>query len=118
MPKYTFKCQKCGASIQKYVSVSTRELECECGQSMSRAMPNLLGSPKVTETVDKLTNKKHIDDQANEMKDRKSHHYWSVEVPKMVNSGIYSIETMVEQGWIYLNEKEEVVIRNKSPEKS
>lgn len=110
MPKYTFTCEKCGSSIQKYTSVNTNVINCECGQAMLRNMPNLSGI-KTTEIVDKLLNKKHVADQENAMKDRKLQYYWEVEVPKMVNSGTYSLETMLEQGWVYYNEKQELITR-------
>jgi intracellular sulfur oxidation DsrE/DsrF family protein len=117
MPKYTFICQKCGKSIQKYAAASQRFNQCECGQQVERQMPNLAGT-KTTETVDKLLNRKHTVDQENSMKERKLTYYWEVEVPNMVNSGVYSIETMLEQGWIYYNEKGELTTRTKPVQKS
>ena len=80
-------------------------------------MPSLRGL-KTTETVDKYTNRKHISDHDNVLKERKLDYYWSVEVPKMVNSGTYSIETMIEQGWVYYDEKGNLITRTKPPQKS
>ena len=117
MPKYTFVCDKCGKSVQKYTSSSQRFNVCECGNKVERQMPNLAGT-KTTETVDKLLNKKHVIDQDASMKERKLTYYWEVEVPSMVNSGVYSIETMLEQGWVYYNEKGELITRTKPIQKS
>lgn len=117
MPKYTFKCNKCSLQKQTYTNTSVKEIECECGDSMKRQMPSLRGL-KTTETVDKYTNRKHISDHDNVLKERKLDYYWSVEVPKMVNSGTYSIETMIEQGWVYYDEKGNLITRTKPPQKS
>jgi hypothetical protein len=117
MPKYTFSCFKCGKLIQKYVSASQRFNECECGQVVERNMPTISGT-KTTETVDKLLNRKHVDNQVGALKERKLDYYWEVEVPRMVDSGIYSIETMLEQGWIFYNEKGELTTRTKPVQKS
>jgi hypothetical protein len=84
---------------------------------MKRQMPSLRGL-KTTETVDKYTNRKHISDHSNVLKERKLDYYWSVEVPKMVNSGTYSIETMIEQNWVYYDEKGNLITRTKPPQKS
>lgn len=80
-------------------------------------MPMLRGL-KNTETVDKFTNKKHISDHEEILAERKADYYWEVEVPKMVNSGTYSLETMLEQNWVYYNEKGELVTRTKPPQKT
>lgn len=117
MPKYTFICDKCSKSIQKYLSPSQRFNQCECGQTVERQLPKI-PAPKTTENVDKMSNRKHVADQANQMKERKLTYYWEVEVPNMVNSGIYSIETMLEQGWVYYNEKGELTTRTKPIQKS
>lgn len=122
MPKYTFKCSKCGSSEQKYVSSSTKEYPCsECFHRgsdnimMKRQMPTLNGPSTVTEVVDKHVNRVWQDGQQESIKARRDKYYWSVEVPRMVNSGIYSIETMLENQWVYFNEKEEICIYNKPP---
>lgn len=117
MPKYTYKCTSCNFSTQKFASIKDKMCECpKCQASMKRKMPSLK-SPKVTETVDKYTNKKHMDDYENIIDERKKDYYWSVEVPKMVNSGIYELGTMLEQGWVFYNEKGEIEINTKPPEK-
>jgi hypothetical protein len=117
MPKYTFACESCGKILQKYASIDTSDISCECGQGMQRKMPSISGM-KSTEVVDKLLNKKHFIDQDNSMKERKLQYYWEIEVPKMVNSGTYSLETMIEQGWVYYNEKQELVTRTAPPQKT
>jgi hypothetical protein len=117
MPKYTFECKACKVKTQKYTSVSVKDIVCpECFAMAERILPNISGA-KTTETVDKLFNKKHVADQSNIMKERKLDYYWEVEVPKMVNSGTYSIETMLEQNWVFYNERGELVTRTKPPEK-
>lgn len=116
MPKYTYKCPKCNSELQKFASISDKTIPCECGNDMQRQMPKIKG-PKVTETVDKYTNKKHIDDQESIRKERKLDYYWKHEVPKMVESGVYGLDTMLEKGWVYYDEKGNLVTRTKPPEK-
>lgn len=118
MPKYTFECQGCHTRTQKYTNSYTKDIVCpECFALANRIFPNISGA-RTTETVDKLLNRKHIVDQPNAMKERKLDYYWEFEVPKLVDSGIYSVETMLEQGWIFYNEKGELVIRTAPPQKS
>jgi hypothetical protein len=82
-----------------------------------RAMPNIKAA-KTTETVDKLLNRKHVADHQLSLKERKLDYYWEVEVPRMVDSGTYSLETMLEQGWVYYDEKGNLTTRIKPPHKS
>lgn len=117
MPKYTFECGACKSTVQKFVAVDKKTAKCRCGNGMNRKMPKLSGHAQVTETVDKYTNRKWKQDQEDILEERKADYFWSVEVPRFVNSGTYSIETMLEMGWIYFNDKEEVQIRTKPPQK-
>ena len=118
MPKYTFACEKCGSLEQKFVDISTSSIPCHIcpDTSMDRQMPNVKGV-KTTETVDKYTNKKHVEDHKQMIDERKSDYYWSHEVPKLVNSGIYELGTMLQQGWVYYDEKHNLVTRTKPPQK-
>ena len=119
MPKYIFKCSTCGRETTKYTASSVKFLTCDdsCSSIMHRLMPKLRGL-KNTETIDKFTDKKHIDDHAAILKERKADYYWEVTVPELVNSGTYTMETMLEQDWVYFNEKGELVTRTKPPQKS
>lgn len=58
-----------------------------------------------TEVVDKEANIAWTDGQEADIKQRSDRNYWLNEVPKLVNSGTYSRETMIEKGWIIVNEK-------------
>lgn len=113
MPRYTFKCDACGIKKQAYTSVSKTNIICECGSNMSRLLPTLSGPSQVNETVDKLTNRKWIEGQQQILEDRKDIHYWKNEVPRMVNSGTYSLETMLEMGWVYYNDNKQLHTRTK-----
>lgn len=116
MPKYTFTCE-CGHSTQQITSISTKEIACStCGKSMSRSLPKLSGKANVTEVVDSHTNVKWGDDHVKEIDDRKRTFYWEVEVPRMVNSGTYSIETMLENRWVYFDDKGKLITRTRPPE--
>ena len=108
MPKYTFICEGCSHSKQIYASSTIIESECTCGFKMRRQLPKLRGL-KTTETVDKFTNQQHITDHKEILHTRKEDYYWSVEVPKMVNSGTYALDTMLEKQWVYYNEKGDLV---------
>ncbi len=64
-----------------------------------------------------MDDKKHINDHQEILQERKADHYWEVIVPDMVNSGTYTIETMLEQNWVQFNEKGEMIINTKPPGK-
>lgn len=120
MPKYTFKCPECGLVEQQNVPRSVKEVSCcRCAPDkeswMKRQMPKLGGQSEVNETVDEYTGIVWKDGQRESIKERKEKFYWEVEVPRMVNSGTYSIETMLEMGWVYINDKDEMCINNKPP---
>ena len=116
MPKYTFKCRKCDNQKQIFASVKRVVTPCDkCDEYMDRQMPILSGKAQVRETVDKLTNRKWIDNQKEILKDRQDHHYWKHEVPGLVNSGTYSLETMLEMNWVYFDDKGELHTRTKPP---
>jgi putative FmdB family regulatory protein len=117
MPKYVYECSSCHARLEKFANTTDKTTECpECSAQMNRQLPRLRGY-KATEVLDKYTNKKHIVDQDEIVNERKQDYYWKHEVPKMVDSGTYTIETMLEQGWVYFNEKNELVTRTKPPGK-
>jgi len=118
MPKYTFKCSL-GHEIQKYVDTSVKAFPCEhscCSAVMERQLPKLSGKASVTETVDSHTGVKWGDDHVKEIDDRKRTYYWEVEVPRMVNSGTYSLETMLENKWVYYDDKGNLITRIRPPE--
>lgn len=118
MPKYSYRCPNCYIELQKFAGINDKTHECpKCNEMMNRLMPKLK-SPKVTEVVDKYSGKKHIEDQENVRQERKLDYYWKHEVPKMVDSGTYTLETMLEQGWVYFDEKKNLVTRTKPPQKS
>ena len=118
MPKYTYTCPVCSNSAQKIVNISdNRSFDCSCGNQMVRQMPKL-SSTKTTEVIDKYTNQKHVTDQKQIIHERKLDYYWDKLVPEMVNSGTYTLETMLEKGWVYYDEKNNLVTRTKAPQKS
>jgi len=119
MPKYTFKCEVCGKSIQKYTSISCKAIKCidVCSAVMVRQMPKL-SAVKSTEKIDKFMGVTHMEDHDNILKERKSDYYWGHTVPELVDSGTYTLQTMLEQGWVYYNEKGELTTRTKPIQKS
>lgn len=117
MPKYTFKCDKCSKERQIYVSTSTKNYTCECGTEMNRQMPKI-GGTQVNELHDKYSNRSLVQDHKEIVNERKVDHYWAVEVPRMVDSGIYELDTMLEKEWVYYDEKHNLVTRTKPPQKS
>lgn len=118
MSKYTEKCPSCSFSKQYFGNrKDAPNRNCpECGTTMQKQMPNLKGV-RTTETVDKYTNKKHVEDHKKHIEERKQDFYWSKEVPKMVASGVYELSTMLEKGWVYYDEKNNLVTRTKPPQK-
>lgn len=118
MPKYTFKCDS-GHVTQKITSSSVTQFPCTnelCSAVMIRQMPNIL-TPNVTEVIDKYTGITHIDGQKDLILERKDEYYWTVEVPRMVNSGTYSLETMLENSWIWVDDKGKIHTNDKPPSK-
>lgn len=115
MPKYFFSCKNCQTKVHKYVSSSVEILPCAvCKQDMKRDMPSLDAPTEVRELIDPYTNTTWGKDHEAVMKARREEHYWSIEVPRLVDK--YSIETCLEQGWLIYNDKGELVI-NKPPSK-
>lgn len=118
MPKYTYECTDCDIQIQKFANVTDKTTKCpKCHEQIPRRMP-LLKAPKVTEVVDKYSNKKHMDNHKNVLQERKLDYYWKHEVPKFVESGTYELDTMLEQGWVYYDEKGNLTTRTKPPQKT
>ena len=63
MPKYTFECDRCKESVQKYTPKLVERIVCEtCGgdQEMIRIMPQIAGPASVTERVDAYSNVNQI----------------------------------------------------------
>ena len=114
MAKNRYKCNKCDKEETRYSSAD--EFLCSCGGQKQKQMPQLAGHAQVNEVVDKYRNVKHKQDQKKIIKDRRSEYYWKVEVPKLVASGTYSLETMLEMKWVYYNEKGDLVTRTIPPE--
>jgi len=110
MAKYTFKCEHCNTVKQTYASLSTQTIICSCGNKMLRQMPILNGPSKVTEVVDKYTGRTWMRDQEQEVKMRRDDYYWSIEVPRFVSSGVYAIDTMIENGWIWIDDNDQIQV--------
>lgn len=77
-------------------------------------MPHI-NKPNNYTTKDKYTNVKVIEENAEAIKERKDKHYWSCIVPRLVASGTYSQETMLEQGWISVDDFGAISINTKPP---
>jgi len=110
MAKYKYQCGNCGVVIEMYASKEVEVIKHgECGGWATRLFPNI-GSKKVTETVDPYLSIRHEEDHKKQLEDRRTEYFWEVEVPRFVQSGIYSMETMLAEGWLVYNEKGELVI--------
>ena len=108
MAKYRFQCEKCSTTVERYASVKTEALPCKgCSTPMKRLLPTI-GSKKVTETVDSFLGVRHEEDHKKQLDDRRTEHFWEVEVPRLVQT--YSTQTCLEEGWLVYNEKNELVI--------
>ncbi len=117
MPKYTFQCTSCDNKKQVFTSLKTKTIACEkCQAEMNRQMPVLAGSSEIRETVDSHVGVSWTENQQKLVSDRKQTFYWEIEVPKMVNSGVYSLETMLENRWVYYDDHGNLVTRTKPPQ--
>jgi DNA-directed RNA polymerase subunit RPC12/RpoP len=115
MPKYTYFCAACKHEQQLVTNINTTSVPCrECGKPTERRMPKLSGH-QMNEVVNKLTGVKWKKDQEAMLKEMRDEHYWKNEVPRLVQK--YSLQTCLENGWIYIDDKGQVQIRDKPPNK-
>ena len=114
MPKYTFKCESCGKEEQRYHAPSVTKIDCFCGSKMSRLPVRLLGMD-VTELVDSNRNVKWKQDQEEMLRERSMDYFYEREVPRLINE--YSLRVCLEEGWLYYDEKGELQVRKKPPQK-
>jgi hypothetical protein len=117
MPKYSFKCTACDNIDHEFVSVFKKESYCKVCDAISTRLPPRIKSPTVNETISKYTNTKNMKDQSDIILERSEDHYWRVEVPKLVDSGKYSLQTMKDKGWVELDGKGGYTINRKPPYK-
>ena len=81
---------------------------------MAQAMPRV-SKTTVKETSDKRMNRKWLDDHKETMKARKERYFYEVEVPRLVASGVYSIETMLQNNWIFFDDSGKMHVHTKPP---
>ena len=86
-----------------------------CVIPATRQLPILNGPSSVTEVINKYTGTTWRPNQKEEVKQRRDEYYWSVEVPRLVNSGTYSMETMLENQWIWLDDNGQIHTHTKPP---
>ncbi len=116
MPKYRFVCTNCKEEKEQYAPSTVSSFPCgNCDSSMVRQMPKLSGAVQVNETIDPITNSKWKKDQEEMIKERQEDYYWSVEVPRFVQT--YSVETCLEQGWMYVDDNGQLQVHTKPPHK-
>lgn len=115
--KATFECCVCGKVKSIYVKTADNVI-CECGNQMRRVF-NIVDNKATTVTERKcnIFNINSMVDIEEEIKKRNEEHYWSVIVPDLVKSGNYKISEMLQNGWIYYDEKGQIQIQNKPPHK-
>lgn len=114
MPKYKFICSKCKKEEIKVVPKTWDYLNCECGGIFKKQLP-ILKKTTTKEKVDSERNIDWIEDQEKILEDRSKEHFWKYEVKKLVQSGEYSTKTMLENGWIFFDEKNNMQIRETAP---
>lgn len=115
MPRYTFEC-KGGHVFQAFALPQEDEFKCRfCSERAERRLPILSDKTDTKEKVDSFTGMQRAPDQREMVEDRNKEHYWSVEVPRLVSSGTYSLESMLEYGWVYYDDDGQIVIRDHPP---
>lgn len=116
MAKYRYICPRCNNTVQRIATLSSPAIACKvCNTNMDRQFPTLNGPSSVTEVINKYTGTTWRPNQKEEVKQRRDEYYWSVEVPRFVNSGVYSMETMLENGWIWLDDNGQIHTHTKPP---
>jgi hypothetical protein len=68
------------------------------------------------EDPDGQSGRKWLPDHNNVITERKRKYYYEVEVPRMVASGQYSVETMLGENWIWLDDDGKIHVHTKPPE--
>ncbi len=116
MPKFIFICNKCGKEVVKIVPASWSFIGCECGGNLIKQFPNLKKTVN-KEKVEQTRNIDWIEDQEKMVKDRSLEEFYKHEVPKLVQSGTFSVKEMEQKGWIYKDEKGHFQIRTTPPSK-
>lgn len=115
MPKYRFVCPHCNEEDLAMVGRDIKSIDCSCcGTAMDRKMPNL-NSSEVTETVDKYVGKRLPTNNKDLIEQRRQEYYWKYEVPNLVRSGVYSLETMLENQWVIVTDDGKIEIQDKPP---
>jgi putative FmdB family regulatory protein len=118
MPKYTYACDSCNNRSVRMADAKQKTDTCDvCGSNMTRQLPSLNGPAEVTETVDSFMNVKHRQDQKSLIKERNDEYYWKVEVPKLANDPTYALETKLENGWIWIDDNNQIHVHDKPPYK-
>lgn len=117
MPKYTFECKKCQTKKQHFVTANYNVLCEECGSETVRKLPTLNGPAEVKETIDPMLGTKHRQDQKEMIRERNDEYFWTTQVPKLAADPTYSLETKIENGWIWIDDKGEIHVNNKPPHK-
>lgn len=115
MAKFTFECENCGSVKQIIVSHTKKTIQCECGSAMQRKLPTSDSKCTVKEIVDPYTNQQQIPDQKDCIKERHEKYFWTVEMPRLVQSGKYCISTILRNGWGIINDKGELELHTKPP---
>ena len=114
MPKFSFTCSSCSKTFQKYVSLKTTILDCECGAKAERQMPHLAPT-ETREIIDPITGRKWKDNQQALLKERKEDYFWKIEVPRLVRT--HCLETCLSEGWAYIDDHGKVCVYDKPPYK-
>ena len=120
MPKYTFKCNNssCNSEQQLLVNGLTTKVICAvCGNDAFRQMPTLNGPSEVRETINNYTGTTWRKDQKEILTERQENYLWEVEIPRKVASGTYTTETMLELGWVYVDDDGKIQAHTKPPHK-
>lgn len=115
MPKYTFECPKCKNVFREYVDKEIKTMECDkCGQESNRKLP-VIGGADVYETVNDYTNTKVKQDHKELLKERNEEFYWKVEVPRLAADPKYSLETKLDNGWVWVDDSGKIHVHTKPP---
>lgn len=101
-----------------FVSSNYDAMFCEdCGSSMKRQLPRLNGPAEVKETVDPFLGTKHRQDQKEMIRERNDEYFWRVQVPKLAADPTYSLETKIENGWVWVDDSGKIHVNDKPPSK-
>jgi len=113
MAKYRFICNVCDRELFMYIDRNIRTINCVCGKKMVRQIPRTSHDAIITEVIDSKMGVSLRPDDSEQATQRSEEYFWTIRVPELVKET--PIKECLRNGWMYYNEKEELVVQTTPP---